>query len=72
MASRTGAEHGEMLYSADGYVTAWFVWQLQGDEIAAGAFTENDPEIARNSRYQDQRIETTAHPVDKEDPQGNW
>ncbi len=61
MARRTGAEHGEMLYSADGYVTAWFMWQLQNDEYAAGAFTGNDPEIARNSLYQDQRIESTAH-----------
>ena len=61
MARRTGAEHGEMLYSADGYVTAWFMWQLQNDEYAAGAFTGNEPEIAHNSLYQDQRIESTAH-----------
>lgn len=61
MARRTGAEHGEMLYSADGYVTAWFMWQLQNDEYAAGAFTGNEPEIAHNSLYKDQRIETSAH-----------
>lgn len=61
MARRIGAEHGEMLYSADGYVTAWFMWQLQDDKLAAGAFTGNDPEIARNSLYQDQRIKSTAH-----------
>ena len=35
MARRTGAKHGEMLYSADGYVTAWMMWQLQGDGYAA-------------------------------------
>lgn len=55
MARRTGAEHGEMLYSADGYVTAWFMWQLQGDEYAAGAFTGDTAEIMQNSLYQDQR-----------------
>lgn len=30
MARRVGAKYGEMLYSADGYVTAWFMWHLQG------------------------------------------
>lgn len=35
---RIGAEHGQMLYIADGYVTAWFMWQLQGDEEASKAF----------------------------------
>ncbi|MCI8466585.1 MAG: alpha/beta hydrolase [Bacilli bacterium] len=29
MMRRVGVEHGQMLYSADGYVTAWFMWQLQ-------------------------------------------
>lgn len=38
MMRRIGAEHGQMLYFADGYVTAWFMWQLQGDEEAAKAF----------------------------------
>lgn len=57
MARRTGAEHGEMLYSADGYVTAWFMWQLKGDTEAAGAFTGNDPELLRNTLYQDKQID---------------
>lgn len=61
MARRIGAEHGDMLCHADGYVTAWFMWQLQGDEYAAGAFTGNDPEIVYNSLYQDQRIEMADH-----------
>lgn len=55
MARRVDTEHGDMLYSADGYVTAWFMWQLQGDEYAAGAFSGDTAEIMRNSLYQDQR-----------------
>ena len=39
MALRTGMDHGKMLYSADGYVTAWFLWYLQGDEEAAKVFS---------------------------------
>ena len=57
MARRTGAEHGEMLYSADGYVTAWLMWQLKGDTEAAEAFTGSSAELLRNDLYQDQRIE---------------
>jgi len=48
-----GAEHGQMLYSADGYVTAWFMWQLQGDEEAEKAFIGDSPEISNNKLYQD-------------------
>lgn len=56
MARRTGAEHGAMLYSADGYVTAWFMWLLQGDAEAAKSFTGDDAELFRNALYQDQKI----------------
>lgn len=56
MAVRKGAAHGEMLYSADGYVTAWFMWQLQGDEEVAKAFIGENPEIMNNELYQDQKI----------------
>ena len=56
MARRTGAEHGETLYSADGYVTAWLMWQLKGDAEAAKAFSGDNPELLRNALYQDQRI----------------
>ena len=55
MAVRTGAQHGEMLYSADGYVTAWFMWQLQDNEEAGNAFMGDDAEIMKNERYQDQK-----------------
>ena len=56
MLRRIGAEHGQMLYSADGYVTAWFMWQLQGDEVASKAFVGENPEIKNNELYQDVQI----------------
>ena len=57
MARRNDCDHGEMLYYADGYVTAWFMWQPQEDMYAASAFTGDEPEIMRNSLYQDQLID---------------
>lgn len=56
MMRRTQAPHGEMLYSADGYVTAWFRWRLCGDTLAAKAFTGAVPELAGNGLYQSVRI----------------
>lgn len=55
MVRRKDTPHGNMLYFANGYVTAWFMWLLQGDEKAASAFTGSAPEIMSNSLYQDQR-----------------
>ncbi len=55
MAVRKKAAHGDMLYIADGYVTAWFMWQLQGDEEAAKAFIGEKPEIMNNELYQNQK-----------------
>ncbi|MCI9434530.1 MAG: alpha/beta hydrolase [Bacilli bacterium] len=57
MMRRIEAEHGQMLYAADGYVTAWFMWQLQGDEEASKAFVGDNPEILNNKLYQDQKID---------------
>lgn len=57
MARKTGYEHGEMLYVADGYVTAWLMWQLQNDTEAAKAFTGDIPEIMSNKLYQDQKVD---------------
>ena len=57
MVRRRDTEHGKTQYSADGYVTAWFMWQLQGDQEAAEAFIGGNPEIMNNSLYQDQRID---------------
>lgn len=57
MLRRKNTAHGETLYAANGYVTAWFMWQLQEDMYAASAFTGDEPEIMRNSLYQDQLID---------------
>ena len=56
MMRRVGAEHGQMLYSADGYVTAWLMWKLQGDEEASKAFIGESPEIKNNKLYQDVQV----------------
>ena len=56
-ALRPGMDHGRMLYSADGYVTAWFMWQLQGDQDAAKAFVGESPEILNNPMYQDVAVD---------------
>ena len=56
MAIRKNANHPQMLYSADGYVTAWFMWQLQGDEEASKAFVGENAELLSNSLYQNQKI----------------
>ena len=55
MARRLNTIHNEVLYTANGYVTAWFMWHLQEDEYAAGAFIGENPEIMNNSLYQDQK-----------------
>lgn len=57
MARKTDCEHGDMLYSADGYVTAWFMWQLQGDEEAGRAFASENAELLSNELYVEQRID---------------
>lgn len=45
-----------MLYSADGYITAWFMWHLQGGEEASKALVGDNAEILDNKLYQNQRI----------------
>ena len=57
MARRIGMDHDYMMYSAGGYVMAWFRWQLMGDQDAAQAFTGETPELLINKLYQDQRID---------------
>lgn len=47
-----GADHSDMLYSADGYVTAWFMYWLQGDEQAGKAFFGETAELLQNPLYQ--------------------
>lgn len=51
-ARKLDCEHGDMLYSADGYITAWFMWQLTGDEEAGKAFIGDCPELLNNELYE--------------------
>ena len=53
MALRAETEHGPMLYSGDGYVTAWFMYWLQGDESAGEAYFGENAEILSNAHWQD-------------------
>lgn len=53
MVRRNNTVHNEVLYAPDGYVTAWFMWHLQGDQDAAKAFAGEHPEILDNTLYQD-------------------
>lgn len=53
MMRKTDIEHGGMLYEADGYVTAWFMWHLKNDNYAAKAFKGTNAEIFNNKLYQD-------------------
>lgn len=60
MVRRSNTAHSEVLYSPDGYVTAWFMWQLQGDEEAAKVFVGDGAELLTNPLYQDQQISLRA------------
>lgn len=51
-ALRVGANHGEMLYCGDGYVTAWFMYWLQGDKEAGTAFWGIDAELHVNPLWE--------------------
>ena len=53
MMRKTDIEHGGMLYEADGYVTAWFMWRLKNDSYAGSAFKGQNAEIFNNNLYQD-------------------
>ena len=57
MLRRKDTAHNETLYTANGYVTAWFMWHLKGDEEASKAFIGGDPELFRNALYQDQQTD---------------
>ena len=56
MARRVGTTHDQMMYSAGGYVIAWFRWQLMGDAEAAQVFIGESPELLSNPMYQDTAI----------------
>jgi len=48
-----GAEHAEIQMKTGGYMTAWMLYQLQGDEEAGKALTGENAEILRNANWQD-------------------
>ena len=48
-----GAEHEDMQQKTDGYLTAWMLYQLRGDEEAGRALIGEDAEILSNSNWQD-------------------
>lgn len=49
VARRLGADHGKMQKYGEGYMTAWFLWHLKGDNEAKAAFAE----IATNAQWAD-------------------
>lgn len=53
IARKTNVDHGDSHLQFDGYMTAWFMWHLQGDEEAAKAFAGEKAEIFGNNCYQD-------------------
>lgn len=53
IARRKGVDHGSMLYEGDGYMTAWFMYWLQGDTAAGKAFIGSQAELLTNNRWQD-------------------
>ena len=55
MALRSGMDHGKMLYSADGYVTAWFLYWLTEDEASGRAFMGEESELLNNPLYSEQK-----------------
>lgn len=52
-ARAVGAEHEQMLMRSDGYMTAWMLYQLAGDEEAATVFIGENAEILHNNNWQD-------------------
>ena len=57
MALRDGTDHGQRRYSGDGYVTAWFLYWLQGDEEAGKAFFGEPGELSQNFLWQNVRMD---------------
>lgn len=53
MARRKDSDHGKMLYIADGYMTAWFLYTLKGDRQAKLVFVGKSAEISHNPLWQD-------------------
>lgn len=54
----TGKDHGDIPHSADGYMTAWFMYYLKDEESAGKSFFGENAEILNNENWQDVRINT--------------
>lgn len=52
-ARRRETDHGDMLANADGYMTAWFMYLLCGDNEAEQVFAGENAEILFNPNWQD-------------------
>ncbi len=52
-ARAAGAEHEQMLMRSDGYMTAWMLFLLSGDEEAGSVFVGENAEILHNANWQD-------------------
>ena len=52
-ARAVGAEHEQMLARSDGYMTAWMLYQLTGNEEAETVFLGENAEILTNKNWQD-------------------
>lgn len=57
IARQTDKDHGDMLRTADGYMTAWFMYHLKGDAEAGKAFFGEDAEMLNNDKWQDVSID---------------
>lgn len=58
-AIKTNIDHGDTFKQFDGYMIAWFMYQLKGDQEAKKAFEING-ELENNSLYQDVKTNITA------------
>ena len=55
-ARASNADHEDMLVRTDGYMTAWMLYHLMGDEEAGKVFLGEDAEILHNQNWQDVQI----------------
>lgn len=62
IARKKDVDHGDSYKQFDGYMTAWFMYQLKGDAEAGSAFAAGG-ELERNSLYQD--VKTNIGPRDR-------
>ncbi|STZ75411.1 poly(ethylene terephthalate) hydrolase family protein [Bergeriella denitrificans] len=55
VAQRVAADHGSMLWQPSGYMTAWFLYTLNGDNQARQVFAGKNAEILNNDNWQNVR-----------------